>query len=370
VPLVLIFPEGAWGELVPEESLRVTEPFLRGLERELKWRLYYHDHLRDDSVIDDILWVPRAIENTGWGVEVKAVRPEEKRGACHYEPVLVEEKDVEKIVFPRVSEEERTTAERLQLVRDIFGGILRVEPRGIKGLWFSPMDWFATWRGFDRLFLDLTERPRWVHLVMEKITEGTLRMLEQYEQLNLLSLNNGNDYVGSGALGFTDELPGKDFDGQHVRTKDLWGHATAQIFSLVSPAMHEEFALQYEKMVLSRFGLNCYGCCEPLHKKLKEVEKIPRLRRVSMSPWVDVAEAAAAIGRKFIFSWKPNPAVLAGEKWEPEVAREMVRQTLKVTADCVLEIVMKDTHTCRHQPHRMSHWVQIVREEIARAGRS
>ncbi len=363
-PMILIFPEGAWNELLPEENLVVSDSFWRGVERDLRWRLYYHQYLQDDSVIDDCLRIPRAINNTGWGVEVRQIRPEEKRGACHYEPVLKEEKDLEKIKFPQVTEDREETERRLEIAQDIFAGILRVELTGVTGLWFSPVDWLATWRGLDNLFIDLTERPAWVHQVMEKITTGTISLLDQYEKSGLLSLNNGNHYVGSGALGFTDQLPQKDFDGKNVRTIDMWGHATAQIFSLVSPVMHEEFALQYEKRVLSRFGLNCYGCCEPLHKKLRQVEKIPRLRRISMSPWVDIGEAAQFVGNRFIFSWKPNPAIIAGEFWEPEEARKMVRQALSLTRGCILEIVMKDTHTCRNQPQRMSQWVKIAKQEV------
>jgi hypothetical protein len=89
------------------------------------------------------------------------------------------------------------------------------------------------------------------------------------------------------------KLPQGDFDGTHVRAIDQWGHATTRIFSEVSPAMHDEFALTYEK----RFGLDSYGCCEPLDGKLNIIETIPNLRRISMSPWVDPARSAEGIGR-------------------------------------------------------------------------
>ena len=120
---------------------------------------------------------------------------------------------------------------------------------------------------------------------------------EQYERLGLLTLNNGNNRVGSGGLGMTDELPQKDFDGEHVRMIDMWGNSTPQIFSSVSPEMHWEFALKDEIRILERFGLNCYGCCEPLHNKIDILRRAPRLRRISMSPFVDIAKGAEAIGQ-------------------------------------------------------------------------
>ena len=98
--------------------------------------------------------------------------------------------------------------------------------------------------------------------------------LEQLEKMNVLSLSNGNTRLGSGGYGWTDQLPQKDFDGAHVRIKDMWARAATQIFTeIISPEMHYEFAIQYEKRLLERFGLSCYGCCEPLHKKMSVVRK-------------------------------------------------------------------------------------------------
>ena len=165
-------------------------------------------------------------------------------------------------------------------------------------------------------------------------------------------------------MGYTDQLPQSDFDGTHVRTRDLWGFATAQIFSEVSPAMHEEFALRYEIQFLSRFGLNCYGCCEPLHLKMNEVRKIPRLRRVSMSPYVDLAKGAEEIGDQYIYSRKPNPAILASVAWNPDAVRKSTRDDLEKTRGCIVELIMKDTHTVNGEPHRLAEWVRIAKEEV------
>jgi hypothetical protein len=77
---------------------------------------------------------------------------------------------------------------------------------------------------------------------------------------------------------------------------------------------------------------------------------------------VDIAVGAEAIGRNCIFSWKPNPAILGGEGWFPELAREQIRDALEKTRDRVVEIVMKDLHTCRGEPHRIAEWTQIAVE--------
>jgi len=60
-PMVLIFPEGSWREIIREEDLQTTDPLFRQYEWYLRSRLYYHEHLKDDNVITDVLRVPMAI---------------------------------------------------------------------------------------------------------------------------------------------------------------------------------------------------------------------------------------------------------------------------------------------------------------------
>jgi hypothetical protein len=62
---------------------------------------------------------------------------------------------------------------------------------------------------------------------------------------------------------------------------------------------------------MSRFGLSYYGCCDPLHRTLAIFEKVPNLRKISMSPWVNLNEAVANVGNRDVYSHKPNPAVSA-----------------------------------------------------------
>ncbi|MBC7328245.1 hypothetical protein H5T87_09080 [bacterium] len=364
-PLVLIFPEGSWRELIPWESLDCSDEFTRWIEYDLRMRLYYSDFLQDDSVITDVIASPIYIHSSGWGIATQTTNPEETYGAVRYEPVIKEESDLAKLQKPRLWVDWKATEEHYEKLCDLVGDILRVEKRGPAHFWFAIIDDFATWRGFEQLFLDMIERPHWLHKALNFMTEAWLEMLDFYERENVLSLNNGAHYCGSGGLGFTDELPQPDFDGVHIRTKDLWGHATTQIFAEVSPAMHEEFALQYEGRFLSRFGLASYGCCEPLHKKVDIIFKhIPHLRRLSMSPWVDVAEGAERLGKRAIFSWKPNPAPLfAGEDWDEDFVRGMIRDALEKTRECVVEIIFKDIHTCRNQPQRLRDTVRIAKEE-------
>jgi hypothetical protein len=320
-------------------------------------------------VIDGTIVSPITVRNSGWGVGAHVTRPAEATGAAHYDAVIVRESDLERIQKPRVTVDWEETERRYQQSCELFAGILPVEKRGQTHWGFAVVDMFSQWRGFDQLFLDMVDRPTWLHRALDTLTEGMLGMLDAMAKEGVLRLNNGAHYCGSGGVGFSDELPQRDCDGTHVRPRDLWGFATTQIFSEVSPAMHDEFALAYEKRWLSRFGLNAYGCCEPLHLKMRQVREIPRLRRVSMSPWVNLSQAAAELGDRYVFSRKPNPAGMATPGWDRETVRRLIRDDLEKTRGCVVELVMKDTHTCLNQPQRMSDWVRIAIEEAERFAR-
>lgn len=145
----------------------------------------------------------------------------------------------------------------------------------------------------------------------------------------------------------------------------MWGLGIAQGFSEVSPAHHEEFLLDYQLPILDGFGLVAYGCCEPYTRKFKMLRKIKNLRRVSVSPWCDVETAAAELEDRFIYSWKPNPSMLA-QFFNPDEVRRYIRKTVEICKECILEIILKDTITLEKDPERLKTWIAIAKDEINR----
>jgi hypothetical protein len=216
--------------------------------------------------------------------------------------------------------------------------------------------------GVEEALFDLMLRPEYIHKLVKKLVDIGLSVLEQYEAQNLLSLNNYNLRVGSGAYGYCNELPENGFNPDWVKPKDLWGCSIAQILGSVSPEMHDEFSIQYEKKWAEHFGLLYYGCCEPLHNKIDILEKIPNLRKISISPWADVKEAAELINGRYVISMKPSPAILAGENWDPKVARTYLEERLKAAGDNNVEIIMKDISTVGHHPQNLWEWTKIALE--------
>jgi hypothetical protein len=361
-----------WHELDFNDELKVqcTDGFCRGIEYGLRATMYQWEHLPGDMIIENVIYSPLAIRDTGLGLgeDVDIVRTDPRSGVVSrtYHPQIREEKDIKKIKFPEVSHDEEATERTYQAMVEIFDGIMPVEKCGIAGQWFAPWDYLIRLWGVQEAMEDMYLRPELVHKAMDHLVNAHLHQFDQWEKLNLLSRNDNNTRIGSGGYGYTSELPQKDFDPAHVRPIDIWGCATAQIFSEISPKMHEEFALQYEMKWLKRFGLTYYGCCEPLDIKIPILRNVPNLRKISMSPWINVERAAKEMADDYVFSLKPNPEILARDVWHPDIARKVLREILEKLQGCVVEIILKDVSTIRYEPQRLWEWAKIAAEEAER----
>jgi hypothetical protein len=368
--MMLIFPEGAWVELIPGRNLVCEDEYARLIEMRLRQTIYTHEHFQDDTVVEaewitTEWWNSGYIRDTGWGIEIERQEQTEARGSFGFKPVIRNGDELKKLHHPEVIYDETGHLQNLEQMHDLFGDILEVKKAGIKHISFHMMKMCTGWIGLENILYDMIDRASFIHEVMAFLEAGHQKWLDQLVEMNLLSPNNDNTYQATGGNGYTDELPAPDFDPQRVRTKDMWSSSESQEFQIVSPKMHAEFALQYEKRLLARFGLNGYGCCEDLSRKLDDIFTIPNLRRISISPFANVEACALKIMDDYVFSWKPHPAHLVGE-FDPLLIRSYLRQVLKVTREYgnVLEIILKDTHTCEHQPQRFDEWTRICRELI------
>ena len=350
-----------------ELTLTTTTPFARLLEMRLRRTIYQWRHMPADMVVEPTLACYYRIHDSGFGIDevVDIARTDAASDiySRHFVSQIQDFDDLEKIRMPRVVFDAEATEAQYQSMLDIFDGLLTIDKRGTPGFWFSPWDELIRWWGVQDALLDMVDRPALVHAVMQRLTKAYLTRLDQYEEQHLLSPNNGNYRIGSGGLGYTNELPLAGFDPKEVRARDLWGCGTAQIFSTVSPQMHDEFALQYEIQWMERFGLNYYGCCEPLDMKVDLLRRVPNLRKISMSPWADLDRAADRVGRDLVISWKPSPSIFVGGSWHPEAARAALREGLAKLKHSVVEVIMKDVSSVEYQPQRLWEWSRIAVEE-------
>jgi hypothetical protein len=366
-PLILLFPEGAWEELLTGADLACEGEAARAIEWTLRSRIYTFEHFQDDTVVENEWVVHKMIHSTGWGLEPQHIPSTEARGAWKFDPVIHTPEDLKKLHFPKITYDEKASAQELEQAHDLFDGILEVKPKGVAHIGFGLWAQYTDLRGLEEGMMDMLDQPQMVHDAMAFFEAGFQHLLQQYIGLNLLSLNNDSTYHSSGGNGYTDELPAPGFDPNRVRLCDMWASAQSQELAQVGPRQHAEFATAYEKRLLEPFGLTGYGCCEDLSKKLDAVLTIPHIRRISISPFADVDVSARKLQGRAIFSWKPHPSHLVGD-FDEDLVRGYIRHTLEVTQanGCVLEMILKDTHTCQHHPERFDRWAQIAREEINR----
>lgn len=364
-PLVWI-NEVPWHEMNVEDelTLRCADPFCRPWESHLRMTLYQWRHFPGDMVLDPVLYSPYLFSDTGYGLEQQTRSSGMERGAVDFVPIITTLDDVDKIRTPEITPDWEATERDYVRLAETFDGVLPVEKRGVVHEWCAAWDNLVRWYGIQELYTAMFDNPELVRAGAERYMAATNARLDQLEALGLLSASDGNFRVGSGGLGITDQLPQPDCDPTHVRPVDQWGTATGQIFSEVSPAMHEEFCLQFERPYLERFGLSCYGCCEPLHRKVGILRSVRNLRRISMSPFIDLEIAAEEVGADYVFSSKPNPAYLAGEAFHPDHVRTHLREILDRTRGCRVELILKDVHTLRHEPQRLWEWEQIAMEMV------
>lgn len=368
-PMVWI-NEICWNEMnVNDElTLQCEGNWAREQEQNLRRELYQWNHLQGDMVVNPWIECPQAIHSTDFGIieDTDIVKTDDDNSIVsrHFHVQIETLADLEKIKMPVVTHNEKATAFRQQVFGEVFADILPVKTVGQTHIWFTPWDFLIRWTGIENAMMGLYEEPELYHSAVDRLVDAWMKELDQLEEQKLLSLDNSNIRVGSGGYGYISELPGKNFDPEQVKSHNMWGCSNAQIFSSVSPEMHWDFAIAHDMRWMKRWGVNYYGCCEPLDNKVELLRRIPNLRKVSASPWCDSAKIINGLGSDYVISRKPSPAILAEDVWHPERARQQIREFLKLTEGrCHVELIMKDISTVRQQPQRLWEWAQIAMEE-------
>jgi hypothetical protein len=364
-PLVWI-TEVPWNEFrneVEDLKLKCTDEFARGVEWTLRSELYQWKHFPGDMIVEDIVYSPLIIKTGNYGLEPDKRTMADGKDAL-YMPLIKSEEDADKIKTPSMVFDQEQPEKYYQTFCEIFDGIMEVKKRGIVHQWHAPWDMAVTWYGVGQLYTDMMDRPELVHRTIKNVMKAISELLDKQIELGLLDVGNGNYRVGSGGPGICDELPSENRDGHKVQPEEIWGCSNAQIFSEVSPAMHEEFALQYDRPFLERFGLSYYGCCEPLHKKIGILRSIKNLRKISMSTWINIDEASQAMAKDYVFSFKPNPAHLAFDTFDEQLVRNYLTDLVKRTRNNIVEVILKDITTVRGDPSRLEKWAKIAKEVV------
>jgi hypothetical protein len=366
-PLVFCDPELAWYEILPATLLQCRGKLARIWEFRLRKEIYWAEVIKDDRVTTPEFTVQYIFSETPRGLETHIIGGTGD-GAYRWEPPISDYNKVNDLQFKKIIIDYKKTDRLFELAQDIFGNILKVRLEG--SYWWSfgmTLDLIFL-RGFEQVLMDMYDNPKGLHKLMAFLRDENMAKLDFLENKNLLSLNSLGDFVGTGGYGWTTQLPASEYDGSHVHLMDMWGFSESQETVSVSPEFFREYIFPYQNSILQRFGLNIYGCCEPLEHRWEVISSIPRLRRVTVSPWSDPENMAEKLDKNYVYCRKINPAYMATPKMEEEMARAELRNTFRATKKhgCPAEVMLRDVMTLSWNPDNAINWTRIAREEAAR----
>ena len=361
-PMVLFEAVSIQHELFPENTLICRDPAARQAEKALKLRLFHAQVIRDDLVVDAEYRVNFHLRQAGWRDRLVYRQSDDGGAGLHSyvpKPLLTDPEEIYGLTHSDFSVDRSRTLSEMALWEDIFGDILNVRLRG-NYWWTMGMTWdFIRLTGMGTFLLLPYDDPDAFHAIMRFLTDEQMLLCDFLEKEDVFTLNNGNDYIGSGGYGYTDDLPQADFDG-HVRTKDLWCLLESQESVSMSPRMFAEFIFPYQLEISRRFGRVYYGCCEPLHDRWDTIKAIENLRTLSVSPWCNMPKLAQVIPPTVNVACKPNPAYIA-QGFEKELLEAHAKEAHDAFPHNAIEYVMKDVHTIESDVSRITRWIDIAR---------
>ncbi len=357
---------------VPDDILECTGDWARGIENGLRNDIYRFEKLKDDHVVEPFMDVRWKTTFSNYGVEAVTHYggDDNYMGSRSWDPPIKDlDGDFGKLHFRTFTVDREATLKEKDHLEKILGSILPVRIRG-GHYWTMGMTGTAIQLiGLQQMMLAMYDNPHALHHLMKFLRDDHVNLINWLENENLYTLNNENDYIGSGSEGYTRGLPQADWNaGMPVRKQDQWVLSESQETVGVGPEQFEEFIFPYQKEIVEQFGKSYYGCCEPVHNRWHILKRINNLARVSVSPWADQEFMAESLGTKYVYSRKPNPTLVSTGVFNEQAIRQDIRNTLEIAGKCRIEIIMKDVHTLQNEPDRLPRWVEIAREETGNAG--
>lgn len=331
----------------------------RKAETWLRQALFRRKHFKADTNFEPFYRITMAYDTSDIGIEaqeeIKRTNEQNKIVSHSYTDVLEDEESVDKIKIPTFTARPDRDARALEVFGELFGDVMPVKLCGRGFLYNAPWDKIARYRGMEPILYDLYDRPEHLHAIRQKFLDITLAEMDFVEKHLHVDPTAPNLHCTPAAISGLAE------DGW----KATWLRTMAQGFSEVSPAMHDEFEIQYVMKIADRFAYTYYGCCEPLDNKLDVIFKIPNLRKVGVSPWAKEEIMAERLGGNYVYARKPNPAHVAISV-DPDVIRRETEKTVKLCQKygCPVEFVLKDISTVSKRPENLIIWSNTVSEVL------
>jgi hypothetical protein len=356
----------AWfDEVFGDQAMQCQDPFYREHERTLRQMLFQHS-IGDDTILEP--WITQRatliIPPEGlWGIKGADTDTVLHNHVWHFQRPIKAWADVRKLKTPHHCVDRQATERDVSLLQEAIGDLLPIDVScgpAFQGFSADISTHVALMRGLDQLMLDMMDYPQQLHELLGYMRDCILAVQAEAEQAGDWSLTT----QANQAMTYCQELERPAANSGPRRRKELWCHCASQEYTLVSPAMHDEFLLQYQLPIIEKFGLVSYGCCENLTRKITLLRKIPNLRIIAVTPVANLAKCAEQIGNDFVISWRPNPTDMVCAGFDPALIQKTIRAALEVTRGQVMHICLKDVETVQGEPSRLRRWVRFVKQTI------
>ena len=363
----VILDQLPWHEFAGAEDLACVcrDPFLRGIENYFRSELFRVKHFGADLVLPPYYPLGKVYTDTGYGISTVTQDESGHAGAqTHlYVDQLPDKASLSKLKNRVITARPEETARQKAAVEEVIGDLIEVRPTGAM-IWAAVWDRITFWKGAESCLYAVIDEPEFVHKLMKRVVEIEMDAVDQLEAQNLLAAGPGTKCHCVET--YVDEDRYRAIDQNRIRTQDCWISGAAQIFSEISPAMHDEFEIEYMKPLYDRFGWVNYGCCEPLDRKIGIIRKMKTVRSISASPWTKVERQAEAMGGDFVMLRKPNPAYVRSGTPDAEPMRREIRETLRACrrSGTPVAFVLKDITTVNRRVECLTEWVALARAEI------
>jgi hypothetical protein len=189
-PMVMI-DQVCWNEMNVDNELTLAcdDAECRGYEDFLRKTLYQWRHFPVDRVVEPVIRVPKAVKNSGFGVDVQetvAVGDPTNSVVGHaFCNQFQTDADLDKLRTPVIRHDPVETARRLDVAHQLFDGVLDVVEWGVSSH-LSVWDPISTWMSVEGVLYALVDRPDFLRELARRVVTGYLNTLDQLQSQNLL----------------------------------------------------------------------------------------------------------------------------------------------------------------------------------------
>lgn len=282
------------------------------LESQLKWKLFWHNEIQDDTPLDLTVGIDYATELEATLFGMKGISSEGTE-PTYGEPIVHKLEDIEKMTYPDFYKSGimPKVHNMYEKISDLANNRLKVYfPGWARGTWSIA----TIIRGFNNLCFDVKDDPESLHKMMQFIVDS--RISWENQRFNFLNIKPID----------------KDYHWKYCVYRDI---SNSDMFedevdgNLFSPQMYREFVLPYEKQLSIYYGgISYYHSCGNLTPFLSDMLALNITNVLHISSWTDLAKAVEVFPENITFQRSLHPindVINADEKAMRKNLEEIIR---------------------------------------------